>query len=203
MAGHPGGIPILQYADDTTFFIQGSKTAAHTLSQMMDIFADFSGLQLNRAKSSFVGFGLATEELRHCAEILATPIETLPIRYLGLPLTDRRLKTQDWQPVVEKVEKRLGGWRGRLLSPGGRPVLVKAVLSAIPTYFMLAFRMPAGVRRRIESAMRSFFWRGLTLVAAVPLLPGARYAGLLLMVDLAYTTSSMPILPCYASGSLE
>ena len=158
--GHPGGIPLLQYADDTTFFIQGSETAARTLSQMMDIFADFSGLQLNRAKSSVVGFGLAPDELQRCAEILATPIETLPIRYLGLPLTDRRLKTKDWQPVVEKVEKRLGGWRGRLLSRGGRLILVKAVLSAISTYFMSAFRMPVGVRRRIESAMRSFFWRG-------------------------------------------
>ena len=134
--------------------------AARTLSQMMDIFADFSGLQLNRAKSSFVGFGLASDELQRCAEILATSIETLPIRYLGLPLIDRRLKTKDWQPVVEKVEKCLGGWRGRLLSCRGRLILVKVVLSAIPTYFMSAFQMPVGVQRRIESAMRSFFWRG-------------------------------------------
>ena len=39
-----GGIPLLQYADDTTFFIQGSWAAAHTLSAMMDIFSDLSGL---------------------------------------------------------------------------------------------------------------------------------------------------------------
>ena len=102
-----------------------------------------------------MGFGLAIEELQRCAEILATPIETLPIRYLGLSLTDHRLKTQDWQPVVEKVEKRLGGLRGKLLSCGGCLVLVKVVLSAIPTYFMLAFWMPVGVPR-----MQSFFWRG-------------------------------------------
>ena len=159
-AGHPGGIPLLHYADDNTFFIQGAETAARTLSQIMNIFADFSGLQLNRAKSSFVGFGLTSEEIARCAKILATQIATLPLRYLGLPLTDRRLRTQDWQPVVEKVETRLGGWRGRLLSRGGRLVLVKAVLSAIPTYFMLTFRMPAGVRRRLEGAMQSFLWRG-------------------------------------------
>ena len=51
-----GGIPLLQYADDMTFFIQGSWAAAHTLSIMMDIFSDFSGPRLNRAKSSFIGF---------------------------------------------------------------------------------------------------------------------------------------------------
>ena len=61
--------------------------------------------------------------------------------------------------MVEKVEKRLGGWHGRLLSRGGRLVLVKAVLSAIPTYCMSIFRMPIGVRWCLESALRSFFWR--------------------------------------------
>ena len=117
MTSISGGIPLLQYADDTTFFIQGSEIAARTLSMMMEIFTDFSGLELNRAKSTIVGFELAAKELSRCAEILATPIGTLPIRYLGLPLTDRRLWTQDWQPVMAKVESRLGGWRGRLL-PG-------------------------------------------------------------------------------------
>ena len=90
-ASIPGGIPLLQYADDTTFFIQGSETAAHTLSMMMDVFTDISGLQLNRAKSTVVGFNLSAEELSRCAETLASPIGTLPLRYLGLPLTDRRL----------------------------------------------------------------------------------------------------------------
>ena len=37
---------------------------------------------------------------------------------------------------------------------------MKAVLSAIPTYFMSVFRMPAGVRHWIEGAMRRFFWSG-------------------------------------------
>ena len=155
----PGGIPLLQYADDTTFFIQGSWAAAHTLSIMMDIFSDFSSLRLNRAKSSFIGFGLSSEELTGCARILATPIGALPIRYLGVPLVDRQLRIRDWQPVLEK-------WRhdwevgGHDFSRGGRLVLLKAVLSAILTYFMAIFRMPAGVRRRLESVMRGFSWRG-------------------------------------------
>ena len=159
-----GGIPLLQFADDTTFFIQGSEIAARTLSLMMEVFTDISGLQLNRAKSTIIGFGLDAEELSRCAEILATPIGTLPIRYLGLPLTNRRLRTQDWQPVMAKVESRLSGWRGRLLSRGGRLILVKSVLSALPTFFMSVFQMPAGVRRRLESIMRQFFWHGTNAV---------------------------------------
>ena len=159
-AGTPERIPLLQYADDTNFFVQGSEAAARTLSSMMGIFSDFSGLQLNRAKSIFIGFGLSTEEESRCASHIPTPIGTLLVRYLGVPLTDRRLRVQDWQPVIDKVDARLGGWRSRSLLRGGRLVLVKAVLSVIPTYFMSVFRMPAGVPHRIERAMRRFFSSG-------------------------------------------
>ena len=159
-ASVPGGIPLLQYADDTTFFIQGSTAAWHNLSTMLDIFSDFSGLCLNRAKSTLVGFGLSAEELAGCAQTLATPIAGLPIWYLGVPLVDRRLLIQDWHPVIEKVETRLGGWRARLLSRGGRLVLLKPVLAAIPIYYMSIFRMLAVVIRCLEKIMQSFFWRG-------------------------------------------
>ena len=133
---------------------------AQTLSIMMDIFSNFSGLRLNRAKSTLVGFDLFAEELSGCSQILETPIRTLPIRYLGVPLFDRRLRIQDWQPVFEKVETRLGGWWARLLSRGGRLVLLKSVLAAIPIYYMSIFKMPAGVSRLLEKTMQSFFWRG-------------------------------------------
>ena len=132
----------------------------HTSSTMMDIFSDFFGPQLNRAKSFFIGFGLSPEELAGCSRILATPIGSLPIRYMGVPLVDRRLRVQDWHPVIEKVESRLARWRARLLSRGGRLMLLKAVLAAIPTYFMAIFKMPVGVRRWLEQMMRGFFWLG-------------------------------------------
>ena len=127
---------------------------------MMEIFSDFFGLHLNKAKSTLVGFGLSTSKLAQCAGILGTPIGTLPIWYLGLPLIDRCLRTLDWQPILEKVEARLGGWQARLLSRSGRLVLLKAFLSAIPIYFMSVFRMPVGVRRRLEGRYSSSFGVG-------------------------------------------
>ena len=80
---------------------------AQTLLTMMDIFSDFSGLRLNQAKSTFIGFRLSADELSECSQILETPIGALPIRYLGVPLVDRRLRIQYWQPVLEKVETHL------------------------------------------------------------------------------------------------
>ena len=126
----------------------------------MDIFSNFSSLQLNRAKSTFGGFSLSAKETCGCSRILETPIGALLIRYLGVPLVDCRLWIQDWQPVLEKVETRLGGWGARILSRGGHLVLLKAVLAAILIYYMSISRMSTRVRRRLEKTMRNFFWRG-------------------------------------------
>ena len=76
---YPEGIPLLQYADDTKFFTEGFVEEARHLSTILDLFADFSGLQINRAKSDFVGFGLTQEESLQCSEALGTSIGTLPI----------------------------------------------------------------------------------------------------------------------------
>ena len=146
-SGLLGGIPLLQYADDTTFFLRGSTAAAHHVSIMLDIFSNFSGLQLNRGKSSVVDIGLSSEELVRVSAMLATPVTSLSLLYLGLPLAEGRLRARDWQPVMTKIEACLGGWQARLLSRGGRLVLLQSVLAAIPIYFMAIFRMSDGVRR--------------------------------------------------------
>ena len=39
---------------------------------------------------------------------------------------------------------------------GGRLVLLKTVLEAIPIYYMSIFRMPVRVRKRLERSMRDF-----------------------------------------------
>ena len=73
-------------------------------------------------------------------------IASLSIRYLGIPLAEGRLRARDWQPVMAKIEARLGGWQARLLSRDGRLVLMQSVLAVIPIYLMAIFWMPEGVR---------------------------------------------------------
>ena len=154
------GIPLLQYADDTLFLIEGSSEAAQNMSTLLDIFSNFLGLRLNRAKSTVVTCGMPKEVAGRVSTILATPRESLPIRYLGLPLSAGRVLVRDWQPMIEKVEQRLEGWKSCMLSWGGRLVLNKAVLSAIPTYFLSIFRAPRTIRNKLTASMRRFFWRG-------------------------------------------
>ena len=156
----PMGIPLLQYADDTTFFIEGSVEEAKNLSSLLNVFADCSGLHINRAKSEFVTFGLSREEELQCSRALMTPVGSLPMKYLGLPLSTGKIRKAEWQPVVDKVERRLAGWKERVLSKGGRLVLLRSVLSAIPTFYLSTFKIPVGIEKRLSGLMRRFFWKG-------------------------------------------
>ena len=130
---------------------------AKNLSALLDVFANCSGLRLNREKSEFTGFGLSQEEESQCSRALSTPVGALPIRYLGLPLSAGQLRVADWQPVVGKVEQRLEGWKAKILSKGGRLVLLRSVLSAIPTFYLSVFKIPGSIEQRLSGLMWRFF----------------------------------------------
>lgn len=83
---------------------------------------------------------------------------TFPIQYLGMPLTLKRPSKQLFLPLVEKIERRLSGWQSRLLSRGGRLELVQTVLSTIPIYHMICFKLPKWVIAQIDKARRAFLW---------------------------------------------
>lgn len=61
---------------------------------------------------------------------------------------------------MERVERRLVGWKVKFLSIGGRIILIQAVLSNLPVYFMLLYRCPMSVVNRLEKLRRDFLWQG-------------------------------------------
>jgi hypothetical protein len=81
-------------------------------------------------------------------------------KYLGLPLHFRNVKRVDVQPLIDKIHKRLAGWKGMLLSKTSRETLVKAVLSAQPIYHLTVFLVQKWLLKRIDKLRRSFIWKG-------------------------------------------
>ena len=77
-------------------------------------------------------------------------------KYLGLPSITGRSKKVVFVEIKDKVCKKLAGWKGKLLSLGGKEILIKAVAQAVPTYAMSCFQLPKSLCDDLEKMMRSF-----------------------------------------------
>ena len=87
-------------------------------------------------------------------------METLPTTYLGLSLGNRSNSVKTWEPVVEKFEQRLAGWKATLLSIGGRVTLLKSVLTSLPVFYMSLFQISNTVKLVVDRILRRFLWGG-------------------------------------------
>ena len=90
------------------------------------------------------------------ANILHCRVGSLPMKYLGMPLGTSFKAASIWNPILEKMEKKLSGWKRLCLSKGGRLMLLKSTLSSLPTYFLSLFTIPKAVADRLESIQRNF-----------------------------------------------
>lgn len=58
----------------------------------------------------------------------------LPFTYLGLSIGGDVLKIKTWDPIIDRISKKLEYWKGRLLSIVVRVTLIKASISSLPLY---------------------------------------------------------------------
>ena len=79
---------------------------------------------------------------------------------MGLPLGAKFKDVSIWNLILEKMERRLAGWKRLYLSKGGRVTLVKSVLSSLPTYFLSILPIPRKVANHVEKLQRDFLWSG-------------------------------------------
>lgn len=59
---------------------------------------------------------------------------TLPIRYLGLPLTTKSMTRNDYEPLIDRIRTRLLFWTSKSLSYAGRLQLIKSVITSITNF---------------------------------------------------------------------
>jgi hypothetical protein len=74
-------------------------------------------------------------------------------------MSPSRLLNRDWRAVEERFQKKLSSWKGKLLSSGGRLVLINSVLSSLPMFMMSFFRIPKGVLEKLNYYRSRFFWQ--------------------------------------------
>ncbi|KAL0300099.1 UNVERIFIED_CONTAM: hypothetical protein Sangu_3139400 [Sesamum angustifolium] len=154
------GLTNLCFADDVLLFCKAHLPSIKVLTNTLTEFATLSGLKVNPAKSQIILSSSVQQERQQILEYLGFHEGSLPIRYLGIPLTSSRLTIADCRPLIDKVDARLAGWNNQNLSYAGRLQLIKSVLSTLNTYWASAFILPKGILKSLEKKMRRFLWHG-------------------------------------------
>ncbi|CAL5406054.1 unnamed protein product [Camellia sinensis] len=73
------------------------------------------------------GVGLSDDEVNQFTSIFNCRSHKHPFSYLGLPLEANPSRKSTWQPVIEKVKRKLATWKRKVLSYAGRLTLIRKV----------------------------------------------------------------------------
>jgi hypothetical protein len=157
----PSAPPIshLFFADDSLFFCRSDPKEAMFLMNTLLLYQSISGQKVNLDKSEMVFNPRLREDIKQKFQAqLPIAISTKITKYLGMPTQFGRSKVQDFNFIMDRVIKKLKGWKERNLSFAGRGVLIKAVAQAIPVFVMSCFLLPQDICDRIERAVCQFWW---------------------------------------------
>lgn len=85
-----GGLTHLQYADDTVLFIQNTESNIANLKFLLFGYEEISGMKINYHESEVFTIGIGEDTIR-IASAFICKIGKFPMKYLGLPISFKRL----------------------------------------------------------------------------------------------------------------
>lgn len=147
----------LSFADDTLLFCQLEKQFLLHLRCILLCFQGVFGLNINLNKSELVRIGDKGDE-NSFARVMGCETTKLPIKYFGVPLGVKYKDKKTWEPVIDMVKNRLGGWRRNFLSKGGWHTLIKSTLANLPICYLSTLTILVSVARRLETIQCHFLW---------------------------------------------
>jgi hypothetical protein len=69
----------------------------------------------------------------------------------------KKINNAYWKIIVDKFEKQLSYWKGKLLLYGGRPVLINFVLSILAMFMLSFYVVPKGILHKLDYYRSCFF----------------------------------------------
>ena len=144
LEGRSMAVSHLLFADDMLIFCEADLDQILILCMILIWFEAMLGLKINLGKSELVLVGVV-HNVDLFLVVLGCKQGSLPMKYLGLPLGAKFKDKTIWNPILEKMERRLARWKRLYFSKGGRVTLIKSTLSNLPTYFLSLFSIPASV----------------------------------------------------------
>ncbi|XP_020271020.1 uncharacterized protein LOC109846208 [Asparagus officinalis] len=149
----------LLFADDMLVFCRANKRSFQGINYLLESLANNTGLNINRKKSK-VFFSRGCSNKTKLCSIVEMSRGSLPVKYLGLPLSINYPKAKNFFPLIDKIRYTIEGWITHSLSFAGRLELIKSVLFSTTAYWYSVYKFPQSTIQSLEAIFANFLWKG-------------------------------------------
>jgi hypothetical protein len=149
----------LFFADDSLLLARANQSEARNILKILEKYQQASGqvVNLDKSEASF-SRNVPNEDTNAICELMNVKAVEAQSRYLGFPVPFGRSKKVIFAGVMDRVWKKLKGWKEKFLSKAGKETLIKAVAQAIPNYILSCYKLPEGCCHDIDSMLAKFWW---------------------------------------------
>eukprot|EP00253_Pinus_taeda_P024699 PITA_24699 len=150
------------FADDSLLLRGVSTRIAKAFDNVLKSYCRVTGALINESKSEIYNWNAEQQEITNISRILGFKGQAKwdSFRYLGLPISSGVNKRCFWTHIISKIKSKITNWGGYWLTKGGKSILIKTQLSALPMYQSAFLLAPKYVTDQIATLRRNFLWQG-------------------------------------------
>ena len=149
------------YADDTTLFLKPEEKNIRECMQILKEFEQISGLKVNKEKTKVAKIGAWGDSRTILCEDLNLDW-TQEFTSLGITYNINefeRISDLNIESKFGDIQKTIGLWNARNLTPYGKIVIIKSLLISKITHVLLSLPMPqTDIINRVDKIFRDFIW---------------------------------------------
>ena len=149
----------VSFANNLMLFAKVNAKNCEVIVEVLDTFCKLARQKMNLAKSRVLFSSNVSRRCKRsiCRKLGINATQNLG-RYLGFPLIYKGRSGDAFNFVIDKVQKKLSGWKTKFLSKVGKMVLAKSATIPVAKYYMQCQALPIKVCEAIDKLLRDFLW---------------------------------------------
>ncbi|XP_047264686.1 uncharacterized protein LOC107864894 [Capsicum annuum] len=151
-------------------FCKGEKGSVIKIKEALAHFSTVTGLVANMEKSNIILACMEENVKTQLMSLTGFSQGTLPIKYLGLPLSSKKWSKLDCQLLIEKIVQKIRTTYARRLSFAGRLQVVLAVL-----FSRADIELPVAGIKQVLEVVKKRHWRKFVKEIVAALISGIVY----------------------------
>ena len=151
------------FADDTNLYLDGSESSFKETIKVLDLFASFSGLNINNDKTQIIWIG----SRRNCGLRFMRDRNFIwdpgTFKILGITFSTNleELVALNYKDKINEVIRDIAKWKKRSLTPLGKITIIKTLVLSKLTYLLTNLPdPPAEFIKELDSILYEFLWGG-------------------------------------------